>query len=42
MTITDKWTIDPAGNWIKIPFIRDSRGDRPAIPPSALKKDERS
>lgn len=34
--ILDKWTVDAAGNWIRIPFIREIRRDRPATPPETL------
>jgi hypothetical protein len=34
--IIDKWTVDAAGNWIRIPFIREIRRDRPAISPETL------
>ncbi len=30
--IQDKTTITDDGRWVTIPFIRDSHGDRPAIP----------
>jgi hypothetical protein len=26
-----KWTMDASGQWVRIPFIRDSQGDRPAL-----------
>ena len=25
-----KWTCTPDGQWIRIPFVRDEKGDRPA------------
>ncbi len=34
--IQDKATITDDGRWVTIPFIRDSNGDRPAIPLEAL------
>lgn len=27
-----KWTCDANGQWVRVLFIRDSKGDRPANP----------
>jgi hypothetical protein len=34
-----KWTVDATGQWVRLPFIRDSKGDRPALDLSPTRKE---